>query len=150
MHTQLIDKRVLVVDDEANVALLLQRSLALLGPTFQVVVAHSGHQALSLLQDGTFDLVITDFQMPRMNGLELAQAIRGRFPGTKVVLITAYPTALLAAQTHALALDGYLVKPFSTRNLREMVCELLTLPELPFPPQGGNGHGPTKSENPHR
>jgi CheY-like chemotaxis protein len=121
------DRRVLVVDDEKNVALLLQRSLMRLEPHLEVFTAHSGAQAFELLQGGAFDLIVTDYQMPQTNGLDLIRAVRERHPHTKIILITAYPSARIAQELERLAVEGYLVKPFSIRRLRELVCQTLAL-----------------------
>jgi two-component system response regulator YesN len=119
------DGRVLIVDDEENVRFLLQRSLARLDPGLKVQTAESSVQALELLKGESFDLVITDFQMPYMNGLELCEAIRREYPKVKVVLMTAYPSTQVAGRARDLALDGYLIKPFSARHLCGAVHSLL-------------------------
>lgn len=142
------DGRVLIVDDEENVTLLLQRSLARLGPALQVRVAHSGAQALELVKEDPFDLVITDYQMPHMNGLELTRVMRQGCPNVKIILMTAYPSTFIADQVDELAVDAYLVKPFSMRHLWGIVYHLLTSPELPFPSPRGNGHENKESKSP--
>ena len=121
-----IDGRVLIVDDEKNVRLLLQRCLVRLDPSLKVQTAESSAQALEFLKDESFDLVVTDFQMPRMNGLQLSEAIRRGYPNIKVILMTAYPSGKIVKRTDDLALDGYLVKPFSARHLCNAVHDLLT------------------------
>ena len=118
--------RVLIVDDEENVTVLLQRSLARLGPGLEVWVANSGAQALDLLNGKRFDLLITDYQMPHMNGLKLTEVVRQRHPEMKVILMTAYPSSQIADLADRLAVACYLVKPFSCRSLRQIVHELLT------------------------
>ena len=120
--------RVLIVDDEENVTVLLQRSLARLGPDLEVWVANSGAQALELLNGKWFDLLITDYRMPYMNGLELTEAVRRCHPGIQIIWMTAYPSPQIAELADRLAVAYYLVKPFSSRDLREVVRELLTLP----------------------
>ncbi|OQY25697.1 MAG: hypothetical protein B6I34_01705 [Anaerolineaceae bacterium 4572_32.1] len=147
MPTCSLEGRVLVVDDEENVRLLLQRGLARLEPSLQVRVANSSVQALEFLRDEFFDLVVTDYQMPGMNGLELVEAIHQSYPNTKVVLMTAYPSAQVTEQVDRLALDAYILKPFSTRHLQEIIHDLLALPGLSFFTPGGNGRDHRKVQN---
>jgi len=105
---------------------LLQRSLARLGPDLEVWVANSGAQALELLNGKWFDVLITDYRMPYMNGLELTEAVRQCHPGIQIIWMTAYPSPQIAELADRLAVAYYLVKPFSSRDLREVVRELLT------------------------
>jgi len=149
MQILTLEKRVLIVDDETNIALLLQRSLARSRPELKIEVAGSGIQALEFLKGESFDLIITDYNMPHMNGLTLIQAIRQNHPETKIILTTAYHSSQIMEQSNKLAVDGYFVKPFSTRLLREKVRQLLVLPELIFPDLGGNGHGNREDKDTH-
>ena len=117
---------VLIVDDEENVTDLLQRSLARLEPGLEVWVANSGAQALDFLNnDGHLDLLITDYQMPEMNGPELIEAVRQRYPAVKIILTTAFPSSHIDQLADRLAVDSCLIKPFSTRDLRQIVRQLL-------------------------
>jgi len=118
--------RILIVDDDPSILDMLRDSLALSDEDYQVTCTGGGPSALQQLEEGSFDLLLTDFQMPGMNGLELARAARRMAPGTRVVLMTAYGDgARLQDRIHALALDGCLRKPFSLGELREMVRDSL-------------------------
>jgi two-component system response regulator YesN len=132
--------RVLIVDDEENVTNLLQRSLTRLEPGLEVWVANSGVQALDLLNDKQLDLLITDYQMPAMNGLELTEAVRQRYPQVKVILMTACPSPQINDLADRLAVDDCLVKPFSSRDLREIVRQLLAS-AASFSPSPGSDQG---------
>src|ERR1035437_2239865 len=82
-------RRILVVDDEKEVREILAEALQDFG--YGVVTAASGEEALPVLNNGRIiDLVITDVRMPGMSGPELADEIRQRWPGVKVVLISGY------------------------------------------------------------
>lgn len=118
-------KRVLIVDDEESVTHILQRSLARLSPDLEVWRANSGAQALELLNREGFDLLITDYFMSNVSGLELTQTIRHRRPDIKIIWMTAYPSPEFADLLDGLAVDCFLIKPFSIRILREIVCRLL-------------------------
>src|SRR5215831_20907024 len=81
-------KRVLVVEDENLAALSLRTILAADGHV--VEIAPDAERAVLMLQASQYDLVITDFQLPNMDGLELAALIKQCFPDLPIVLITAY------------------------------------------------------------
>jgi CheY-like chemotaxis protein len=132
--------RVLIVDDEENVTDLLQHSLTRLESGLEVWVANSGTQALDLLNDGQLDLLITDYQMPRMNGLELIEAVRQRYPQVKIILMTAYPSPQVDDLADRLVVDNCLIKPFSIWDLRDIVRQLLASSASFSPPPGGEGH----------
>src|SRR5438552_11574586 len=109
-------RQILVVDDEA----LVRESVAMLLKTdgHAVTSADSGQQALSLFQPGRFDLIITDFRMPAMNGEQLAVAIKAQSPAQPVVMLTAYPEKL---QTPLAAVDLFIGKPFEWDTLRAAI-----------------------------
>ncbi len=114
-------KRVLIVDDEPNVATSLADGLDNLEDECTVDVAHSGEEALRKIRSAAYTLVITDYKMPGMNGLDLAAAIHRVSPDTQVVLMTAYGTDGLRSAIGKLNLAGYIDKPFSMAQIREIV-----------------------------
>jgi CheY-like chemotaxis protein len=117
-------RRILAVDDEQNVVLALYSALRKL-PNCQVVTAASGQQALQLCAQEPFDLLITDFMMPGMDGLELAKRIRERHPETAIIMITAYGDKALREQADSAAIQHILDKPFEVQQIRALA--LLTL-----------------------
>ena len=86
-------KRVLIVDDEEALLPLLQKKLTRLDPSYEVLTARDGFSALEQLKQQDFDLVITDFKMPEMDGLELLTSIRSvhRAPPQAICSIEACP-----------------------------------------------------------
>ena len=87
-----------------------------------MVRASDGRAALAQLDRQPFDLILTDYQMPGMNGLELAGTVHRTSPGTPVVLITAHRSGdWLQERARELDLVGYLQKPFSLLHLRELL-----------------------------
>ena len=117
--------RILVVDDIASMRRLVVAFLHELGYR-QIMQAANGTEALSLLQKDAFDLVVTDWNMSRMSGLELLQTIR-KDPDLKqlaVLLITTEArkeNIVAAAQSGA---NGYVVKPFTITTLGEKVEQI--------------------------
>lgn len=117
-------RRILVVDDERNVVLALRSALRKL-PNCQVIMATSGPQALELCAQEPFDLLITDFMMPDMDGLELATLVRQRYPQTAIIMVTAYGDSALRAQADSAAIRHILDKPFEVQQIRAAALEAL-------------------------
>ena len=115
--------KVAVVDDEPEV-----RS------TFSRLIAFLGYGTAALFENGdsfcdavaknhrSFDLVLMDYRMPGMNGIEAAKIVRECSPDTKIILVTGYDSVKEEAAAEGLM---YLQKPFSTKALREAIKEAL-------------------------
>jgi CheY-like chemotaxis protein len=117
---------VVVVDDEVAIAELLRRLLRDLTRGYDILIATTGEGALPYFEQRTVPLVITDLNLPGMNGLELATAIRERSPDTRVILITAYATPTLTQRALKQHVDYFLPKPFTLNDLDQMVRAALT------------------------
>jgi two-component system chemotaxis response regulator CheY len=121
--------RVLVVDDSLTTRGFVRSALE--GETaageIEVVEAVSGFDALRLLPREAYDVVITDINMPNINGLELLQFIRksDRHRALPVVLISTQSSDRDRQRGLALGANAYLAKPFSGETLRSLVLELL-------------------------
>jgi len=111
--------KILVVDDEPMVCEAIRMLLSFDG--HEVVPASSGGEALALFEQGGFDVVITDYHMPKMKGDELAVALKARRPGQPVVMITAYAEMLKASAGALAGVDQLLSKPFQLVELREAI-----------------------------
>jgi CheY-like chemotaxis protein len=126
--------RVLVVDDSATLREVMSHVLRNAG--MDVDLAHDGADALDRLQSGRFDLLITDFVMPRLNGYQLVQTLRTHptLHALPVVLVSAKAEAMGArflAQTGTVAA---LAKPFTPEALRSTVARALAGSSPPAPP----------------
>jgi CheY-like chemotaxis protein len=115
-------RRILVVDDEPLVCDAVKMMLDFDGHL--VKTAANGKEALAMLDEGQFDLVITDFQMPAMKGDELAAAVKARAPKQPVVMITAYAEMLQASGNPLTGVDLIISKPFLLENLREAIAKV--------------------------
>ena len=103
---------ILLVDDDRNLVTTLSHGLRkAMGKAISVVFCSSGSEALAMLATQTFDVVISDFNMPGMSGLELLNKIRQDHREMILVLITAYGTDALEEEVHRLGI-GYITKPF--------------------------------------
>jgi len=112
--------RVLVVEDEVPVAELFALVLSEAG--WQVDVAHSGDEALELLGGRQYDVVLSDIDMPRMNGLQLLRAVRMRDLDLPVLLVTGNPQVDSAVQALEQGALRYLLKPVALATLTEAVA----------------------------
>nr|WP_321466621.1 response regulator [uncultured Desulfobulbus sp.] len=114
---------ILIVDDEMMLVKSIQIGLQNLG--HQVITAHCAELALEYLclngKGQEIDLVVTDYFMPGMNGLEFLAILRKSFPHLPVLLMTAYAETTLVIEALRLRCDGFLEKPFS---LQQLVTEI--------------------------
>ncbi len=113
--------KLLVVDDEVNQGLLYQQELEEDG--YEVVVAHSGKEAIARVQSEEFDLVILDIGMPEMDGLETLGRLLGIDNKLPVILCTAYPS--YKDNFMSWAADAYVVKSMDMTELKEKIKESL-------------------------
>ena len=100
---------------------MLEYGLKKLGPNYQISTAETMYSALDQIEETFFDLIITDYMMPGMTGVDLVRAVRSLSPKTQVVLMTAYGTNKLRNTTDSLQIDGYLNKPFTMDQIRDIV-----------------------------
>jgi CheY-like chemotaxis protein len=117
---------ILIVDDEANQRFMLEQALSTLATDWTITTAASGQEALDALALGPLDLIITDYHMPAMNGLELIARVRDRHLPARIILITAYSSPELYAAVQRLGVDHYLTKPVSLAQLRSLAAAVLT------------------------
>lgn len=117
-------QRVLVVDDEPNVTLIIQQALKRL-PDCEAVTASNGREAWQLFQAESFDLLITDYNMPEMNGIALAQQVHHHSPHTIIIMITAYSLPHLPETTEGVVIQKILNKPVSIAEIRRLTIEAL-------------------------
>ncbi len=119
-------KHVLIVDDAKDILFLLMHSVKRLGPEYEVSTATDAETALAQIQKQKFDLVITDYMMPGMTGIDLARVVRKLSPETQVVLMTAHDTRGMRDTVETLKLSGFLGKPFTVSEILEVVQRAVT------------------------
>jgi NtrC-family two-component system response regulator AlgB len=119
----------LVVDDERNIRVHLARFLE--GCGHSVETAETAQQALDLLTEARwFDLVLTDYKLAEVNGLELLRRIKHHTPETPVILMTAYGTIENAVEAMKAGAYDYLTKPFSLEQIEHVVSRALEMQKL--------------------
>jgi CheY-like chemotaxis protein len=119
---------ILIVDDEPNQRLMLEQALRALAADWTITTAGSGQEALDSLALRAHDLIITDYHMPAMNGLELIARIRDRRLASRIILITAYSSPELYIAVQRLGIDYYLTKPVPLALLRSLTTAALEEP----------------------
>jgi CheY-like chemotaxis protein len=118
-------RTILIVDDEANQRLMVEQALRALAFDWTISTAASGQEALESLSLREPDLIITDYHMPAMNGLELIAQVRERHIPSRIILITAYSSPELYDAAQRLHVDHYLTKPVPLTLLRRLATGAL-------------------------
>lgn len=117
--------RILIVDDHPNTANMLARVLSRFDVPVEVITASNGDDALAKLENRVVDVLITDFMMPGMNGLELIERLKGDQKPAHTILITAYDTPGLVITARRLNVQDYLVKPVQPEKIRSIVAKVI-------------------------
>lgn len=118
--------RILVVDDEEMVRFTLRTALEM--DSHEVEEAENGLQALELVRNGKFDLVVTDIVMPEKEGMQTILDIKEEFPSMKIIAITGgdpQRNSLYAHTASVLGADKVLLKPFLDEEFLELVGDCL-------------------------
>ena len=127
--------KILLVDDDRNLVTTLSYGIRkAMGEGISVAVCFSGSEALSMLATQTFDVVVSDFNMPGPSGLELLNKIRQDYGEIIFVLITAYGTDALEEGVRQLG-GGYITKPFEPSSLVQLIKDLIQSKEKTGSPE---------------
>jgi DNA-binding response OmpR family regulator len=114
--------RILLVDDEQSVQKLLSFPLKREG--YEVVAAQDGQEALDRLSENSFDLVVLDLMLPKVDGFEVCRRLRAR-SGVPIIMLTARAEEIDKVLGLELGADDYITKPFSLREFRSRVKAVL-------------------------
>jgi len=125
--------RILIVEDSPTMRSLLSASLEEMPLPTKIFEAENGFEALRFLPREEFDLVVTDINMPDINGLELVSFIKKneRYASLPLVIVSTEGSDRDREKGMALGADAYLVKPVDPESLREVVADLLTARSAP-------------------
>jgi two-component system chemotaxis response regulator CheY len=118
--------KILVVDDQSTMRRIVKGLLQELGYS-DVTEADDGNTALPLLKNGSFDFVITDWNMPGMPGLDLLKAVRGdaKLAKLPVMMLTAEAKREQIIEAAQAGVSGYVIKPFTAATLKEKIDKIL-------------------------
>ncbi len=114
-----MSKKILFVDDEQGIRDLFAEVLKRAGHS--VVTAPDGLAGIEIARGGDIDIAFLDIKMPGLNGVETLKEVRGSSPHTKVVMITGYARDELVNEALRLDVFACLAKPFSVRDVVDMV-----------------------------
>ena len=114
-------KKILVVDDEPDILKVIVFRLKRLG--YEMICGTNGAEALSLMRDKDPDLLVIDFRMPDIDGLEVSRRLRSeeRFKKTPIILISASSTADISDAIRNAQVNEYIKKPFDPEHLLDIV-----------------------------
>ncbi len=110
--------RVLVADDSSTMRKIILRSLLAVGVK-DVAEAADGAEAVAMFAPGKFDMVLTDWNMPGLTGLEVLKAIRAQDANIPVIMVTTEAEKTRVLEAIQAGVTDYLVKPFTPDTLRE-------------------------------
>jgi len=129
-------KRILIVDDEPTLVFFLKQGLQESQLACLVDGASSGEEALTKLTYNMYDLLVTDLKMPGISGFTLVEVARSLHPNISVILMTAFGSREVQDESELLKVNGYLIKPFPTAQLQEMIKEILITKDTNVPNLG--------------
>ncbi len=115
--------RILVIDDELKICETCVRVLSKMG--WHADFALSGYDAMRLIEERPFDVVVTDLKMSSMGGMEVLRRVKEHYPETMVIVITGYATVSSAVEVMKMGACDYLPKPFTPEELRGVVSNAL-------------------------
>jgi DNA-binding NtrC family response regulator len=121
--------RILIVDDEEGMLEVCAETLAHLRDT-EILIESQGTRAAQRITTESLDLLITDFRMPGVDGVELLRLGREHDPNLAVLMLTAYPTVETAVEVMRLGAADYIVKPFQPEDLLALVRRILEAKRL--------------------
>lgn len=114
-----LSQRILLVDDDRSILTLLHRHASRLG--FSADLAENGEEAVALLKESAYPLVISDIMMPVMDGMELLSHIKERYPETDVLIVSAYGSQYSFSDLIAAGASDFIAKPFESDEFQAKV-----------------------------
>lgn len=126
-------KHILIVDDDVSLGEVLQQALSYTPYHYDVRLARDADEALAHISRREFDLIITDIKMAGFSGLQLLEALRHVAPDTRTIVMTAFGSDKMEERARTLGAYGYLTKPFTIHEFRNLINRALESEEPPTP-----------------
>jgi DNA-binding NtrC family response regulator len=120
--------KILVVDDEPLIRESLYEILRIEG--YHVQMAQSGQEAVQLLEKSAFDIVVTDFKLPKMSGMDLLSAIKKDYPKTELIMITGYGSIETAVEAMKKGAYDYITKPINDNEIKIIINKIVEKMEI--------------------
>jgi two-component system, NtrC family, response regulator HydG len=136
---------ILVIDDDQDICLVLSKFLT--KNDFSVSIAHTGEEGLQLLRTNHFDLILCDYKLPDVTGVELLQKVKILNTSVAVIIITGYSDVKTAVETFRYGANDYITKPFYPDELLVTIRETLVKNQQRqiLPPTNGQSKGESKA-----
>lgn len=112
-----LPRTILIVEDEPDVLLIMRSLLRELTSGYEILAVNNAIDALAHINSRRVALLLTDYNMPGMNGLDLLARVRTTSPDTKTIMVTAFPAPDLERKARAAGVIAFLPKPFSLDQL---------------------------------
>ena len=128
MDKNMVTKKIIIVDDDENIR---KTFFLLLGKKYRVYPVKDSREALAMSRSAKADLVIADFKLPYLDGLELIRRLRESGYGGDVMLISAYPDLVKIEDLSRLDISHFFVKPLDLNALTLSIDRILQSKELP-------------------
>lgn len=119
--------RVLLVEDDKNLSFILKSSLEQMIGGYEVVSVANGKDGLDMLTKGNFDVIVSDVEMPVMDGVTMVQHIRKNHPSLAIIFITGLTTARDVINGYQAGADFYIKKPFLPEELDAHIQAVLRM-----------------------
>jgi DNA-binding NtrC family response regulator len=122
-------ERILVIDDELDMLMLL-RMIIENNTDYEVETTNNPSEALKMVMENDYDLVISDLKMPGMDGLELFDEVKGMKPDLPLIIITAYGSLETADEAMKMGVADFITKPFRKDSIDSIVFTINRVLEL--------------------
>jgi CheY-like chemotaxis protein len=120
--------RILLVEDDSHIGRIIELALPDLGIPYEFSSAISAEEGLEQWEQQPFDVLLTDYNLRGMNGLQLIEELRRQGAHVRTLLVTAYDSPEMRREVRNLDIDAYLPKPFFIDELVDIVRRLLPAP----------------------
>lgn len=127
--------RVLLVEDDKNLSFILKSSLEQMIGGYEIEVATNGKEGLEKLASGRFDVIVSDVEMPVMDGVTMVRQVRERYPDVAIVFITGLTTARDVINGYQSGADFYIKKPFLPEELDAHIQAVLKVKQSASMPE---------------
>lgn len=128
--------KILVVDDEPTASFMIRQIFRreIRGNVYELTFANDGIEALEHMAKAEFPLVLSDINMPNMNGLDLIRNIQTKYPETKVIMVSAYSDMMRIRHCMNFGAFDYITKPIDAKDLKETVAKAFRFIEGDYEP----------------
>lgn len=117
LFAEIRDKKILLIDDDESIRDSMR--MFFLGEGISIQALETAEEGIKALEKQSYDIIITDYRLPGMDGLNFLGRVRELCPGSFKIFLTAYGSREVQAAAARLEVDEYIEKPFTTRLIRE-------------------------------